>query len=155
MDLYLQSKGIGSCWLGMVSPNKKYQKKTENQRYIIAISIGKPNRELYRFDENEFNRKQMNQITDKVDEKLKSIQFAPSAVNSQPWYITHGCDGLYNIYRKKVGLIKSKTIGKWNQIDIGIALAHVYIENRNTFEFYIDSNPQNLKNYIYEGTFKI
>ena len=27
VDLFLQSKGIGTCWLGMLSPNGKYDKK--------------------------------------------------------------------------------------------------------------------------------
>lgn len=154
VDLYLQSSGIGSCWLGMISPNKKYQQKQDNQKYLIGMAIGKPEGQLYR-QEKEFNRKDLTKITDKYDEKLKAIQYAPSAVNSQPWYITHNSDGTYNIYREKLGLIKRKTVGKWNEIDIGIALAHIYIENEDTFEFFIKKDYEKLKSYIYEGSFKI
>lgn len=72
VDLYLQSSGIGSCWLGMISPNKKYQQKQDNQKYLIGMAIGKPEGQLYR-QEKEFNRKDLTKITDKYDEKLKAI----------------------------------------------------------------------------------
>ena len=154
VDLFLQSKGIGTCWLGMVSPNTKYPKKDKNQKFIIAISIGKPENELYRKPE-EFKRKKLEEITDSEDSKLKPIQYAPSATNSQPWYITHNTDGTYNIYRQKLGLIKRNIVGRWNPLDIGIALAHMYVSNENTFEFWIDEKHKDLQNYFYEGTFRI
>lgn len=46
-------------------------------------------------------------------------------------------------------------MGKWNEIDVGIALAHIYIENEDTFEFFIKKDYEKLKSYIYEGSFKI
>lgn len=155
VDLYLQSKGIGSCWLGMISPNKKYRIIDETQKFIIGLSFGKPEKELYRKNLGEFNRKNMSQITDREDEKLKAIQYAPSATNSQPWYITHNTDDSYNIYRQKLGLIRRKTLGRWNELDIGIGLAHLYIENRDTFNYSINQDHLELKNYIYEGRFEI
>lgn len=155
VDLYLQSRGIGSCWLGMVSPNRKYKPQNEDMKYIIGISFGRPDTQIYRESLGQFKRNEMSKITDREDEKLKAIQYAPSATNSQPWYITHNPDKSYNIYRKKLGLIRRKTLGRWNEIDIGIGLAHLYVENRDTFNFYIDTNPVELKNYIYEGSFEI
>lgn len=153
-DLYLQSKGIGTCWLGMASPNSKYQQKNKNQKFIISISIGKSTSPIDR-KINEFNRKELEEISDKNDEKLKPAQYAPSAMNSQPWYFTHNDDDTYNIYREKLNIIKRNVVGRWNQIDIGIALAHIYIENQNTFHFYMKDKPEKLKKYIYEGTFEI
>ncbi len=155
VDLYLQSMGIGSCWLGMISPNGNYKQKDDTQKYVIGISFGKAEGQLYRQDLKEFNRKDMSVITDKNDERLRAIQYAPSATNSQPWYITHNSDGSYNIYRQKLGLIRRKTLGRWNEIDIGIGLAHLYVENRSTFNFSVENNPVELKNYIYEGRFEI
>ncbi len=154
VDLFLQSKGIGTCWLGMLSPNGKYDKKNDGHKFVIAISVGYPVGEIYR-NPDEFQRKALTEITDREDRKLRPLQYAPSATNSQPWYITHNTDGTYNIYREKLGLIKRNIVGRWNPIDIGIALAHIYITNRETFKFTMEDNPMELNNYIYEGTFEI
>lgn len=154
LDLYLQSRNIGSCWLGMVSPNSNYKNKNRELKFIITISFGKPATTTHRKIE-EFNRKTLEEITDTPDEKLKPAQYAPSATNSQPWYFTHNNDGTYNIYRKNFGFIKKRTIGKWNPIDIGITLAHLYITNKETFNFHIEENPSEKKGYTYEGTFEL
>ncbi len=151
LDLYLQSKDVATCWLGLVKPKEKQHK---NMKYIIAMAIGKPEAQTHRKME-EFKRKDLAQISDKSDEKLVPIQYAPSATNSQPWYITHNTDGTYNIYRQKQGFIRKNMVGRWNPVDIGIGLAHIYISNRETFQFWMDENPKEEKNKIYEGTFRI
>lgn len=154
LDLYLQSKDIGSCWLGMVSPNSSYEYKNSQHKFIITISFGKSSTQTHRKIE-EFNRKSLEKIMDTSDEKFKPAQYAPSATNSQPWYFTHNSDGSYNVYREKLGFIKRRMIGKWNPIDIGIALAHMYITNKDTFKFYIKENPKDLKDYSYVGSFEL
>lgn len=154
VDLYLQSKEIGSCWIGLASP-KNYENKNKSQKYVIMISFGKSVKTLYRDNINRFKRNSLEEISDKFDAKLIPAQLAPSATNSQPWYFTHNNDWTYNLYRKKHNLIKRKTLGKWNKVDIGIALSHLYIANKDTFKFYMKDNPQKLDNYYYEGTFKI
>ena len=153
VELYLQSNGIGCCWIGMGSP-KNYTNKYEDQKFIITISFGKSDNDIYR-DIDEFNRKRLDEISDKYDERLDVARLAPSAINSQPWYFTHNGDDSYNIYRKKHNLIKRRLLEKWNQIDIGIALAHLYISNKDTFEFYTEDDYKELSGYIYEGSFKI
>lgn len=154
LDLYLQSKGIGTCWLGLAKPNNKYKPKNDNQKFIITMSIGKPEGEIYR-QTKDFKRKPLSEILDYEDEKIKPLQYAPSATNSQPWYITHNNDGTYNIYREKLGIIKKNLVGRWNPVDIGIGLAHLYITNRESFKFWQEENPKQEKKCIYEGTFKI
>ena len=141
VDLFLQSKGIGTCWIGMGSP-KNYENPDGNQKFIIIISLGLPKGNLYR-EINQFRRKKLEQISDKTDERLVPAQFAPSASNTQPWYFTHNEDGSYDLYREKGWLLKNKIYGKWNQIDVGIALAHLYVANSDTFKFYIKDNPKN------------
>ncbi len=152
VDLFLQSKALGSCWLGMASP-KNFEKKDSNQKFIITISFGKTD-ECYR-EMNEFKRNDLKQISDIVDEKLIPAQLAPSATNSQPWYFTHNNDGSYNIYRKKQNILRRRFTEKWNKIDIGISLAHLYITNTETFSFYIRDDAEQLHNYFYEGSFEI
>jgi len=151
LDLYLQTMGIGSCWLGMLSPK---QIKDSNQKYVIGMSFGKPSGQIIR-NKEDFKRKELDEISDYGDEKLVPAQFAPSAGNSQPWYFTHNDDGSYNIYRQKLGFLQRKLYAKFNLVDIGIALAHMYISNEETFSFYIDENAQNVKDFTYIGTFKI
>ncbi len=152
-DLFLQSKEIGSCWIGMAKP-KNYANKNADHKFVIAISFGKSLKPIYR-EKSEFKRKGLDEISDRIDERLIPAQFAPSATNSQPWYFIHNDDGSYSIYRINRGFLRNKFMSRWNKIDIGIALAHLYVANKETFSFYMDENPNEINNYFYEGTFKI
>lgn len=152
-DLYLQSRGIGTCWIGMASP-KGYKNPDESQKFIIVISFGKSPENIYR-DLNQFKRKGLGEISDKTDEKLIPAQMAPSATNAQPWYFVHNDDGTYDLYRKDRGMLRNKFLGKWSKIDTGIALAHLYVSNRDSFRFYMKDNPKDLKGYFYDGSFEI
>ena len=152
-DLYLQSRGIGTCWIGMASP-KRYTNPDKSQKFIIAISLGRSPQNIYR-EREQFQRKFLDEISDKVDEKLIPAQFAPSATNGQPWYFIHNDDGSYDLYRIKLGILRNKFMGKWSRIDTGIALAHLYVSNRDSFKFYMKENPKELKGYSYDGSFEI
>ena len=46
-------------------------------------------------------------------------------------------------------------IRKWNPIDMGIALAHMYLANENTFKFNIKTDFEKIKGYTYIGSFEI
>ena len=153
VDLFLQSKGIGSCWIGMGNP-KNYENQDKDQKFIIIISLGKPKGNIYR-EIDQFRRKSLDEISDKADEKLVPAQFAPSASNTQPWYFTHNDDGSYDLYRVKLGRLRNRFYKKWNQIDTGIALAHLYVANKDSFRFYMKDNPKELKGLFYAGSFEI
>ena len=145
--LYLQSIDIGNCWVGLASPKKK------NSDFVISIAFGKS--DDFTRTRDKFKRKSLSKISDVEDERLIPAQLAPSSINSQPWYFTHNDDGSYNVYRVNRGILRNKFMGKWNKVDIGIALAHLYVSNEETFEFYIEESPKELKNYFYSGTFRI
>ncbi|MDO5848738.1 MAG: nitroreductase family protein [Methanobrevibacter sp.] len=157
VDLFLQSIGLGSCWLGM----GKFKPKTEDikditkngEQFVILIGFGKVKGELYR-DESQFKRKNLNDISDSIDRKLEVARLAPSAINSQPWYFIHE-DGYYSVYCKELNFIRRRILGNLNKIDIGIALAHLYIANPETFEFFEVDSPIPIKDYYYIGSFKI
>lgn len=153
VDLYLQSREIGTCWIGMGNP-KGYENPDKSQKFIILISFGKSNEKIYR-ELDDFKRKGLDEISDKADERLVPAQLAPSAANGQPWYFTHNDDGSYDLYRTKLGMIRNKFMGKWSKIDTGIALAHLYVSNRDSFRFYRKDNPKELKGYVYDGSFEI
>ncbi len=153
VDLYLQSHDIGSCWLGMASP-KTLNHHPQDHEFIITMAFGKSNGNISR-KSDEFKRKKLEDISDKKDEKLNVARLAPSATNSQPWYFTHDTDNSYNIYRKRQNIIKRRFLDKWNQVDIGIALAHIYVSNKNSFEFYVKDDYEKIDGHIYEGSFRI
>jgi len=44
---------------------------------------------------------------------------------------------------------------KWNPIDVGIALAHLYVSNQDTFEFFKKSDVDQIKGYTYTGSIRI
>ena len=153
VDLYLQSRGIGSCWIGAGGP-KNYENPNPNQEFVILMIFGKPQGEIYR-QITEFERKIICEISDKRDSRLMPARLAPSAANTQTWYFTHNDDGSYNLYRNKRRIRISKKMDVWNRIDMGIALAHLYVANKNHFEFTLDKPHEELKNKVFEGNFVI
>lgn len=144
--LYLQSVGIGNCWVGLASPKKK------SPDFVITIAFGKSN-DCTR-DISSFKRKKLDEISDFADERLIPAQLAPSAINAQPWYFKHSDDG-FDVYQVKQNIVKRRFIKKWNPIDVGIALAHMYVANEDTFEFYKKSDFENIKCHTYIGSIKI
>lgn len=146
LSLFLQSKGIGSCWDGLDSIKEK------NSEFVISIAFGKSN-DMTR-DISSFKRKSLNKISDYADERLKPAQLAPSAINLQPWYFNHTEEG-FDVYQVKQNILKRQIVKKWNPIDVGIALAHMYVANEKTFEFHLKRDFDKLDGYIYIGSIKI
>ena len=144
--LYLQSIGIGNCWVGLASPKKK------SPDFVITIAFGKSN-DCTR-DISSFKRKKLDEISDFADERLIPAQLSPSAINAQPWYFKHSDEG-FDVYQTKQNIIKRQFIKKWNPIDVGIALAHMYVANEDTFEFYEKSDFEDIKDHTYIGSIKI
>lgn len=129
LDLYVQSIGLGSCWLGMGKIDSIVEE--DGMKFIILLAIGYPHEKLYR-DIKDFKRKELIKITDVEDTRLDPARLAPSSVNSQPWYFIH--DGEYiDVYLKNISLM-ALMLKDFNLIDIGICLAHLYICNSNSFE---------------------
>ena len=144
--LYLQSMDIGSCWVGLASPKKR------NSDFVISIAFGKSD-DIAR-DISMFKRKSLSMISDSEDERLIPARLAPSSINSQPWYFKHSSDG-FDVYQAKPNFLKRQFVKKWNSIDVGIALAHMYVANEDTFEFYKKANFEDIKGYTYVGSIKI
>lgn len=126
--------------------------KNKDPEFIIAIAFGKSN-DLTR-DISKFKRKSLANISDFEDDRLKPAQLAPSAINSQPWFYKHSSDG-FDVYQIKQNIIKRQILKKWNPIDIGISLAHMYVANEKTFEFEINDDFEDIKGYNYVGSIKI
>ncbi|MBQ1251561.1 MAG: nitroreductase [Firmicutes bacterium] len=153
VDLYIQSLGLGSCWVGLGRPKGAAVKNKENdEKFVILLTIGHPD-ETLRTDVSQFKRKSLSEISDTVDEALEPARLAPSAVNSQPWYFLHE-DGIYHLFRTKPRSIKGRSLNDFNRMDVGIVLAHMYVAHPDTFSFFRGDHPE-WKNGIYIGSFTI
>ena len=144
MDLYLQTLGLGVCWLGLGKMNPKTADNVDGMKFVIMLAFGYPKGDQLRHDLKGFIRKPMEKITDKPDPRLEVARLAPSAVNSQPWYFTHEDDTIH-VYCSKKG----------SRLDAGIALAHLYVANEETFMFFKTKNTTEIPGYTYIGSCRI
>ena len=154
LDLYLQSIGIGTCWLGMgtLTAEEVFERQRQDGlKYVMMIAFGHPKGKALRDSKTDFKRKPLLEISDIEDERLEPARFAPSSVNSQPWYFTHDED-MIHVYCVHKGLL-NKSLGNTNQLDVGIALAHMYVANKDTFSFKKLDQHKDIKNCTYIGSF--
>jgi len=150
VDLFLSGKGLGACWLGMARPREK---SDENKDFVIAIGFGTPAESPYR-KQTEFKRRPADEVYRGTDERLEAARLAPSATNSQNWFFDEK-DGVINVYQKTLNSLQNVVYGKMNQIDIGIALAHIYIsgmEQEKDLNFVKEKNHRDIKGFRYVGT---
>lgn len=138
LDLYLQAKGIGVCWVGLGKPTEKPK---DGMEFVILLAFGNAKEFSPRRGEEDFSRRPLSEISDIPDERLTPARLAPSAVNSQPWYFTHEGEVIH-VYRFSQGLRKALTLGRMNRIDMGIALAQLYLANPDTFRLLPLSAPE-------------
>jgi len=167
VDLFLSSKGFGSCYVGMALPSKDTRKMSELE-FVIFMAFGTPAEPVHRTDSSQFRRKALEKIADlsvlsedvnsfyNVTALLESVRLAPSATNNQPWFLVPGKDKL-EFYCVKPGFIKSIAYRKMNKIDMGIALCHCALAAANsgkTYEFICDNQAQAHcpKDYYYTGS---
>ncbi len=147
LDLFIQSKGLGSCWLGFTKPNMPKQK----YGYVIMIAFGYPQDKTIR-EQKDFKRKKIQDIGVFEDESLlEAVRLAPSAVNSQPWHIEQD-DNVFDFYQNKKG-IKGITLGfNWNKIDMGIAILHFDLalkKKKKKFRYFKKINYNKKMGYEY------
>ncbi|MFA5313944.1 MAG: nitroreductase family protein [Methanomassiliicoccales archaeon] len=122
VDLFLSVNGFGNCYQGMAKPVKGIV-PPPGLKFVISTSFGRPATELHRGSVSEFNRKNIDKISTVMgmDDIMEAARLAPSGVNNQSWFFTGG-NGVINAYAK------SSLIGNnMNQINVGIALCHIWI----------------------------
>ncbi len=151
MDLYLQSKGLGVCWMGLGKLRKEME-APEGMEFVILLPFGTPKEPLSR-EKRQFPRKEMGQISDREDARLECARVAPSSTNSQPWYFVHEGEKIH-AFCSTVGILRHAMLETMNKIDMGIALAHLYVENPQTFRF-LREKVAAIDGYTYTGTFTI
>lgn len=158
VDLYMQSLGLGVCWVGLGWPKDGNDEQSENRplradgmRFGIYLVFGRRENDEFRQAVSEFNRKPLEDIADLPDRRLECVRLAPSATNSQPWYFLHEGDVLH-AYCIIHGPLKKRTLGNMNKIDMGIGLAHLYVSNMESFRFFKADNPPVKDGYYYVGS---
>ena len=124
LDLYLTSQNIGSLWYGFGKPD---QPQYDGLDYVIMFAVRKVSSEAkFRKDMFKAKRKPLKDIWAGDTLGIAEIaRFAPSACNSQPWYVRNE-DGTLTVFRYKkqggAGILSSTKITYFNRIDIGIYL---------------------------------
>lgn len=124
MDLYLVSRNIGTLWFGIGKPDESTY---EGLDYVIMIAIHKVSDEsLFRKDMFKAKRKPLEEIWTGDSLGIAEIaRFAPSACNTQPWFVKNTGDVIeVSRYKKtgKRGIMPAKAVAYYNRIDIGIFL---------------------------------
>lgn len=124
LDLYLVSQNIGTLWFGIGKPDEQVY---DGLDYVIMIAIHKvSDRALYRKDMFKAKRKPLGEIWRGDSLGVEEIaRFAPSACNTQPWFVNNnGNELLVYRYKKpgKRGIMPAKAVEYFNRIDIGIFL---------------------------------
>lgn len=129
LDLYLNKNNIGALWLGL---GKTDLKEYDGLKFVIMFAIHKIDDEsMYRKDMFRAKRKELSEIWKGDTLGIGEIvRFAPSACNSQPWFVeNNGNELIVKRYRKpgKVGLLNLISSFTYNRIDIGIFLCFLEI----------------------------
>lgn len=139
LDLWLVNRNIGTLWYGIGRPDEENYQELE---FVIMIAVHKvKNETLYRRDLFKAKRKPLDEIWAGDTMGVGEIaRFAPSACNSQPWYVNNS-GGTLTVHRYKkqsrVGIMPPAKASYFNRIDIGIFLCILEIcmaENGVLFE---------------------
>ncbi|MDR0886089.1 MAG: hypothetical protein LBN22_07005 [Clostridiales Family XIII bacterium] len=123
MDLYLQSMGLGSLWLGMAKPKEKLDD------FCILLAFGNTTAPK-RTSESDFKRLKLSEISDTDNAVSRAVHIAPSAMNSQPWKLKFA-DGKVTLLLKPRGASQLILKTKLNKIDLGIGARHAVTALRN------------------------
>ncbi len=129
LDLFLARKNIGALWYGIGKPDEAMY---DGLSYVIMIAIHKISDEtMFRKDMFKSKRKKLEETWSGETLGVGEIaMYAPSACNSQPWFVQNEA-GLLTVERlhksSKVGLMLPSVSFFYNRIDMGIYLCFLEI----------------------------
>ncbi|MBQ9993201.1 MAG: hypothetical protein IJP17_00635 [Clostridia bacterium] len=153
--LYLVEHEIGTCWIGCTAP--KNAEEPGLFPYVITICFGRPDNAPRRLNAEEAKRKLLHEIVmGKISNPsllplLEAGRLAPSAMNMQPVrYITESSNIF--VYRKRP-LFNISALERMQRIDVGVALANIYVADGGERIFIREKNyPTPQGNCEYEYT---
>lgn len=130
LSLYIESKGLGTCFMGGASPGMGL-KNTIKYDYVITLAFGKPKEEPYRdyilakrHPENELVVYK-EEVSSDLRKILEAARLAPSSINSQPWRFVVYKNRIHVFTKKNPWLFKP--MDKMKMIDMGIMMANLLI----------------------------
>jgi nitroreductase len=149
LNLYITSKGLGVCFMGLANPGRAL-KATMKYDYVIALAFGKASEPLYR-DSKDAKRLPESktviykeEVAQDIHQILSAAQLSPSHYNNQPWRFVVYKNRIHVFTRKNSNLIKVMDIN--NKIDIGAMMANIMVAAE---ELWVDvslSKSDSLKN---------
>jgi len=112
----------------MAKPSKEVPEHKNGLEFVVMLAFGNSPDPIHRGATSEFKRNNLSDISTVVggEDLLEPVRLAPSASNTQSWFFSGEVDAI-TVSRKKLNLIKAALYGKMNQIDIGIALCHLWL----------------------------
>lgn len=156
--LWLTSRGISSCWAGMAK--QKSQPSRGELPYVISVEFGRGDNAPFRRLPEDSPRKKLHEyLLGEISRPaflpvLEAGRLAPSAVNLQPIRFLPEGDCIY-ICRKKPSL-KYTYLDNMQQIDVGAAMANMYVSCGGKCAFVRQSSPPELPaGYLYEYTMRL
>ena len=130
LDLYLVSRNIGTLWFGI---GKTQEKSYNGMDFVIMIAIRKiKDDKAFRRNMFKSKRKPINEIWKgkELPGVTDIVRFAPSACNTQPWFVNNK-SGKLSVFRYKKegkrGIMPADKVSYYNRIDIGIFLCFLDI----------------------------
>ena len=151
LSLYLETRGIGSCFVGMAKHrDKELEAKGFVQKIILAFGMPKdPNK----FRDKEPKRMALDELCVYkeppkawVKEMLEAARLAPSSTNSQPWRFV--------VYEHRIHVFSKKPLGErsllnpFTELNFGIMLANVMVAAE---EVWIDLDLIKLNNITHKS----
>lgn len=162
VSLYLTSKGIGSCILGMTKVKKGFAEIVDHE-HVITLAFGEAENEIYRTAEHA-KRDELSDIViykedvrRNIQDLLQAVRLAPSSMNQQPWkFVVY--DKRIHIFTKK-HIIKAGPTKLMNEIDMGCCIAHLLVATEelwmdNVIQQYDNISAKTFHKYEYVTTMK-
>ena len=151
IDLFLASIDIGALWFGIGKPKEK---RNNGLEYVIMMAIKRMPKDSFRKDMFRSKRKPLEEIWDGEQLGIANIvRYAPSACNTQPWFIINK-ESTLSIYRYKKpgkrGIMPIDKVMYYNKIDIGIFLfiLETCLNNEGVSfkrELFVDSSDETIE----------
>ena len=133
-------------------------KKTETNQTstgeMVTISRAEYEKLLGQGQQLLTQNERISHLENQVELLMEALRLAPSATNSQPWFFLHEGDVMH-AYRVIHGPVRQRMLGRFNQMDMGIALAHLYVSNPDAFQSFRSNAAPEKQGYTYVLSFRL
>ena len=130
LSLYLESRGLGTCFLGTASKKDKEEEEA-GRSFVMILAFGKPKNAAGRkdYDVNRLSLEKLCAYKEspkaQIRQLLEAARLAPSAMNVQPWRFV--------VYENRIHVFSKKPMdakgmaGKYTEFNFGVMFANVMV----------------------------